>query len=110
MLSIKWVADRDVAEKHGTPVRGWPGRVGARPTVLRNQTEAMSIKTSTGLENSGTAAETDDEPSIKGPIPEFDRFGDYTGHEYFRCTGCGVEAMRRRDLRDGGCKCNGGWS
>ena len=72
--------------------------------MLRNQTEAMSIKTSTGLENSGTAAETDDEPSIEGPIPEFDRFGDYTGHEYFRCTGCGVEAMRRRDLRDGGYK------
>jgi hypothetical protein len=69
----------------------------------------MSTKDSTGLQTSGTTDESTDKPAIEGPIAEFDKYGDYTGHDYFRCTGCGVEAMRRRDLRDGGCKCNGGW-
>jgi len=36
-----------------------------------------------------------DEPSIEGPIPETDRYGDYTGHDYFVCTGCGIDAMHR---------------
>jgi hypothetical protein len=70
----------------------------------------MSIKKSAGLQTSGTTDESDDEARIEGPISEFDKYGDYTGYDYFRCTGCGVEAMRRRDLRDGGCKCDGGWS
>ncbi len=70
----------------------------------------MSMKTSAGLQTSGTTNESTDEARIEGPIPEFDKHGDYTGYDYFRCTGCGIEAMRRRDLRDGGCKCNGGWS
>lgn len=69
----------------------------------------MSTKDSTGFQTSDTTAESTDEAPIEGPIPEFDKYGDHTGHNYFRCTGCGVEAMRRRDLRDGGCKCNGGW-
>lgn len=59
--------------------------------------------------NPGATDESTDKPAIEGPIPEYDRYGDHTGHNYFRCTGCGVEAMRRRDLRDGGCKCNDGW-
>jgi hypothetical protein len=70
----------------------------------------MPTQTSAGLQTSGTTAESDDEPTIEGPIPEFDKYDDYTGYDYFRCTGCGVEAMRRRDLRDGGYKCDGGWS
>jgi hypothetical protein len=67
----------------------------------------MSTKDSAGLQTSGT---TEEELRIEGPIAEFDKYGDHTGYNYFRCTGCGVEAMRRRDLRDGGCKCDGGWS
>jgi hypothetical protein len=70
----------------------------------------MSMKTSAGLQTSGTTDESTDQARIEGPIPEFDKHGDYTGHDYFRCTGCDVEAMRHPDLRDGGCKCNGGWS
>lgn len=94
--------------KCGTPVRNWPGRAGTRPTTLPEG--SMSIKTPAGLQTSGTTEESDDEPRIEGPIPEFDKYGNATGYDYFRCTGCGVEAMRRRDLRDGGCKCDGGWS
>jgi hypothetical protein len=70
----------------------------------------MSIKTSAGFQTSGTTNESTDEARIEGPISEFDKHGDYTGYDYFRCTGCGIEAMRRRDLRDGGYTCNGGWS
>jgi len=47
-----------------------------------------------------------DEPSIEGPIPETDRYGDYTGHDYFACTGCGVEAMTERDV-ERVCRCEG---
>ena len=41
---------------------------------------------------------------IDGPIPEYNRFGEYTGVTYFRCTGCGAESLRRIDLE--GC-CDG---
>ena len=68
----------------------------------------MLIKTSTGIQTSGMTDESTDEPGIEGAIPKFDKYGDDTGYDYFRCTGCGIEAMRRRDLRDGGCKCDGG--
>ncbi|QLD87435.1 hypothetical protein HWV23_10510 [Natronomonas halophila] len=37
---------------------------------------------------------------IRGPIPEFDAYGEWTGEEYYRCRGCGAEAMRKRDLDD----------
>ena len=67
----------------------------------------MVIKASAGLQTSGTTDESSDKPAIEGPIAEFDRYGDYTGYDYFRCTGCGIEAMRCRDLRDGECKCDG---
>jgi len=42
---------------------------------------------------------------IEGPIPEYNKFGEYTGTTYFRCTECGAESLRRIDLR--GC-CDGG--
>lgn len=58
----------------------------------------MSTNAMPGHQSPGTTAESDDEPTIEGPISEFDKYGDYTGNDYFRCTGCGVEAMRRRDL------------
>jgi hypothetical protein len=61
----------------------------------------MSTKKSAGLQDSGTT----DEPTIEGPIPEFDKYGRYTGADYYRCAGCGTEAMRRRDLA-GGCRCH----
>ena len=67
----------------------------------------MSIKKSAGLQDSGTDANEDDRIVKR---MEFDKHGDYTGYEYFRCTGCGIEAMRRRDLCDGECKYNRGWS
>lgn len=54
--------------------------------------------------------EPTDKARIAGPIPEFDKYGDHTGSDYVRCTGCGVEAMCRRDPRDGGCTYTGGWS
>jgi len=44
------------------------------------------------------------ERRIEGPIPEYNRFGEYTGTEYFRCTACGAESLRRIDLE--GC-CDG---
>jgi hypothetical protein len=37
---------------------------------------------------------------IRGPIPEFDAYGEWTGKEYYRCRACGAEAMRKRDLED----------
>ncbi len=70
----------------------------------------MSMKTFAGFQTSGTTDESTDETRIEGSIPEFDRYDDYAGYDYYRCTGCGVEAMRRRDLLDDGCKCDGGWS
>ena len=44
---------------------------------------------------------------IEGPIPEMDKYGTYTGHDYFRCRSCGREAMHRHDLADGRCGCGG---
>jgi len=41
---------------------------------------------------------------IAGPLMEFDRFDQYTGHDYYRCRRCGRESLRRIDLED--C-CNG---
>lgn len=43
-------------------------------------------------------ADDDSRDRIEGPIPEFDKYGDYTGYTYVRCRDCGAEAMRRRDL------------
>ncbi len=65
----------------------------------------MSMKTSAGLQSSGMTNESAGEPTIEGPIPEFNKYGNPTGYDYFRCTGCVIEAMRRRDLCDGGCHC-----
>jgi len=38
------------------------------------------------------------ERRIAGPIPEYDQYDRPTGYDYFRCTVCGREAMRRVDL------------
>jgi hypothetical protein len=37
---------------------------------------------------------------IEGPFPEFDKYGNYTGEDYYRCSACGGEAMREQDLDD----------
>jgi len=44
------------------------------------------------------------ERRIEGPIPEHNRFGEFTGTTYFRCRDCGAESLRRIDLA--GC-CDG---
>ena len=35
------------------------------------------------------------ERRIEGPIPEHNRFGEFTGVTYFRCRRCGAEALGR---------------
>jgi len=35
---------------------------------------------------------------IEGPIPEYNRFSEYTGTTYYRCRDCGAESLRRIDL------------
>ena len=42
---------------------------------------------------------------IEGPFPEINKYGNYSGHDYYRCGRCGAEAMREKDLSD--C-CEGG--
>jgi len=35
---------------------------------------------------------------LTGPHPEFDKYGNYTGSDYWKCSGCGAEGIRRSDL------------
>jgi len=42
----------------------------------------------------------DSDARITGPFPEFNKYGNYTGEDYWRCSGCGAEALRRQDLGD----------
>lgn len=35
---------------------------------------------------------------IDGPIPEYDRFDQYTGYDYYRCRDCGRESITREGL------------
>lgn len=55
--------------------------------------------TSRAVADGGTV-ESEEQPHarITGPHPEFDKYGQYTGSDYWRCTGCGSEAIRRSDL------------
>lgn len=43
------------------------------------------------------------ESHIEGPFPEVDKYGRLTGR-YYRCAGCGVEAMTREVVREC-CEC-----
>lgn len=45
-----------------------------------------------------------DTTGIEGPFWERDPYGGYTGVTYYRCRACGVEALRRVDLRDHRCE------
>ncbi|ELY96699.1 hypothetical protein C482_15031 [Natrialba chahannaoensis JCM 10990] len=63
------------------------------------------MEISAGLQTSGTTDESTNERRIEGPIPKFNKYGNATGYDYFRRIGCGAEAMRRLNLRDGGCHC-----
>jgi hypothetical protein len=58
----------------------------------------MISENGAGLQDSGTTAGGDGR--IEGPIAEFDRYDEFTGEYYFRCTECRQEAMHRRDLTD----------
>ena len=40
------------------------------------------------------------ERRIAGPIPEYNRWDEYTGVTYYRCTNCGAESLRRIDLTE----------
>jgi len=55
-----------------------------------------------GIINAGDDAEIvdDSDARITGPFPEFNKYGNYTGEDYWRCSGCGAEALRRQDLGD----------
>jgi len=56
----------------------------------------MSTQDTSPLESEGTDRGTD--TRLRGPIPEYNRFGEYTGVTYWRCTDCGAEALNRVDL------------
>ncbi|MDS0284751.1 hypothetical protein [Haloarcula onubensis] len=55
-----------------------------------------------GIIVAGDGAELVDEDGgrIEGPFPEFNKYGNYTGHDYVRCGDCGTEAMCEQDLDD----------
>ncbi|WP_435125344.1 hypothetical protein [Halobaculum sp. D14] len=40
-----------------------------------------------------TQERTDDEPTWRGPFPEYDRFGEPTGCRFVECRGCGCEVI-----------------
>ena len=40
------------------------------------------------------------ERRIAGPLPEYNRFDEYTGVTYFRCSVCQAEALEREHLTD----------
>ena len=66
----------------------------------------MSTEDSAALQTAATTEETDattDQPTIVGPITEFDRYGEPTGEDYFACSECGLEAMFRSDLENHEC-------
>ena len=72
VLSIKWVGTRMSGRKRGTPVRSWPGRVGARPTTLPE---------SDSMNESELAARkrTDADPAHTGPS----NHTDYASRHYW---------------------------
>lgn len=63
------------------------------------------MKTSGGLQRSAMTDESTDRSWTKDLTPKFGKHGNTTGHDYFRCTSCGVEVMRRLGPCDNGCNC-----
>lgn len=49
--------------------------------------------------NAGSTITSEDD-RIRGPIPEYNAYGNLTGAEYYRCQACGAEAMRKQDLEN----------
>ena len=41
-----------------------------------------------------------DRRRITGPIPEYNRFDEFTGVTYHRCRACDAEALEREHLTD----------
>jgi hypothetical protein len=37
---------------------------------------------------------------IEGPLPEFNKYGNYTGENYDRCGDCSAEGICRKELND----------
>jgi len=68
-----------------------PGRWHARGGV--SEATDMSVSERRPQKDEGT-----DGRRIAGPIPEYNRFDEYTGTTYFRCRNCGAESLRRVDL------------
>lgn len=73
------------------------GRVAARPSTSPDPRRTVP----------STESVSEIEDRISGPIPEFDQYGRSTGAMYWRCETCGREALRRCDLRKGGCDRSG---
>jgi len=77
---------------------------GARDIPSWVQTDALddSVDAPTADADGGEMAVADGgqqtEARITGPHPEFDKYGNYTGSDFWRCSGCGAEAIRRSDL------------
>lgn len=53
-----------------------------------------------GVEASRRGDDAEAGRRIEGPIQEFDKYDEPTGAEYYRCSACGIEAMRKQDLSD----------
>lgn len=51
-----------------------------------------------GIGTHGNRDKCESTKRIEGPILEFDKHGQPTGAEYYRCSVCGAEAMREQDL------------
>jgi len=55
----------------------------------------MSKVDATGLQDSGTIVRR----------IEFNKYGEPTGHEYYECASCGIDAMRPQDV-EAHCECD----
>ena len=53
----------------------------------------MSANATPDNKESGT-----DRRRIAGPIPEYNKFDEYTGTTYYRCRRCEAEALERAHL------------
>ena len=58
---------------------------------------------SRSVTHSAPAEQEPDAPRIE-QRPELDKYGEYTGEDYYVCTGCGVDAMWP-DAVEAHCRC-----
>ena len=84
-----------MVRKDGSSGRGNARVVGTREPVdplERTTMSAYDTATETSTE-SEHATVVESPPRWKGPFTEYDRYGEPTGAEYVRCSGCGVEVL-----------------